>query len=445
MATPSRRAPPPYDATKGEPQGNASSQDGGAPLGRRSSRGAPSSYRSSLQRTQSRTSSQSSVATPRSTPISFVQPAVPLDEDLPLGFYTTLPPATDVSGRDVSAYVPSRPSTLAAHSATPVAHASISPRSPVSLRDYSQIPLPPTPTSSQPSAHPESWHYYHIPADGQTPPIDDSVDDNRPLSHYQRSTLGSAAAADTLYALPAEQTHQRSLAGEDMHNSTSYESPPPVPPRDYRVPIGSPAVISPFEHDRSKPVHRRKCQPCERICPCCVCSLCCCSIVTVVLLALLALLGFFLWPRIPEFSLVSATPITLPNVGLEDLRSGRALSFTSRWNVSVAVDNRNYISWHFDNITGVMLDPSSGRQMGNGTLLDYTLPGRKNTTVALPVDLFYQGQGLLDPVITRIISTCATRGNQLPMRLRVTIVMPVVRWFTKPSVEETISLRCPFG
>jgi hypothetical protein len=192
------------------------------------------------------------------------------------------------------------------------------------------------------------------------------------------------------------------------------------------------------------PIHRREC----RLCPCCRCTIGCCLLTTLLILIILGVTAFFVWPRIPNVELYSATPITLPEVNLDALRTGQALSFSSRWNVTIGVDNKNYIAWHFDEITGTLIDPSTSREVGNGSLTDFTLSPRENITMTIPVDFAYTAQngtgGLVDPIIGRILTTCISRSSKLSMLLRIQVVIPVIRWFTKPTFERDINIDCPF-
>jgi hypothetical protein len=184
----------------------------------------------------------------------------------------------------------------------------------------------------------------------------------------------------------------------------------------------------------------------------------------------IGLTTFFLWPRLPQVTYMGIKPISLPS-GI-DLSSSllntvidnRALSFESRWEVTVAVDSTNYIGWHFDKVSGKMIDPPTGRVVGTGNLTDYTLPGRANTTVTLPVQLIYKASsdpttanntddgvggiinGLLskvvDPLLTRVIKACQEK-TKIPMTLKLSFLMPVIRWFGEPDIERTISIPCP--
>ncbi|RKP24774.1 hypothetical protein SYNPS1DRAFT_29475 [Syncephalis pseudoplumigaleata] len=213
---------------------------------------------------------------------------------------------------------------------------------------------------------------------------------------------------------------------------------------------------------------RRKYRPCGRLCPCCCCSCCCCCLVLLLLAVAIGLTAFFVWPRIPQVTFLDIKPISLPS-GIDLTTSmlgslvggSKPLSFTSEWEVSVAVDSPNYIGWHFDKVSGVLIDPPTGRVVGTGNLTDYTLPARANTTVTLPVQLIYKasaaantagnndgggGGGILgniiDPMLTRVIAACQQK-KKIPMTLKLSFLVPVIRWFGEPDIERTISIPCP--
>ncbi|KAI8053055.1 hypothetical protein BDF22DRAFT_743732 [Syncephalis plumigaleata] len=190
----------------------------------------------------------------------------------------------------------------------------------------------------------------------------------------------------------------------------------------------------------------RKRRPCSRLCHCCWCSCCCCSIVLLLLVIAIGLTAFFLWPRIPQVTFIGIKLVSLPS-GSDFLSSGASamfgngpLSFESQWEVTVAVDSTNYIGWHFDKVNGEMIDPPSGRVVGTGNLTDFTLPGRANTTVTLPVQLTYKASsessstnsgdilnGLLskvtDPMLTRVLTACKQK-TKMPMTLKLSFLVP---------------------
>ncbi|KAI9599605.1 hypothetical protein BDF19DRAFT_429274 [Syncephalis fuscata] len=242
-----------------------------------------------------------------------------------------------------------------------------------------------------------------------------------------------------------------------MGNAMSYHSGDPL--------TGPPAAK--HKGSASKSCWTRKRRPCGRLCPCCCCSCCCCCIVLILLAIAIGITTFFVWPRVPQVDLLEIKPITLPSgmdlasSMLNTITGSGPLSFTSEWQLKVAVDSPNYIGWHFDKVTGELVDPPTGRVVGTGNLTDFTLPARTNTTVTLPVQLVYKATSsndankessgitggilskIMDPMLSRVITACQQK-TKIPMTLKLSFLVPVIRWFGVPHIERSISLSCPF-
>jgi hypothetical protein len=172
------------------------------------------------------------------------------------------------------------------------------------------------------------------------------------------------------------------------------------------------------------------CCPSLTTCLCCGPVICC--LVFLVILLGLGLTGFFLWPRVPTVTFLGIRQ-TQP-VGL------RGNTISGVWNVSVAVDSQNYIDWHFNSINAKLYDSVADKQIGNGSLSDYDLPKRTNTTVSLPVTLDYTTSGAGDAVAQHV-SKCAT-GGSIDIRYNIEFDLKGLGWIYKPKVDQTTSVAC---
>jgi len=175
---------------------------------------------------------------------------------------------------------------------------------------------------------------------------------------------------------------------------------------------------------------RNPCGCCSWLLRCLCCGpLVCCIICLLVLLAI-GLTAFFLWPRVPNVELLNAN----------NQVSVQTSGFRGVWNVSVAVDNKNYIDWTFDKIETTVYDSVADQQIGNGTLSDFVLTKRTNTTISIPTTISYAGHA--GDTVMAHFSQCGGSNSSVLLRYNVKFGIKGLSWLLSPSVDKMDTYHC---
>ncbi|RIB18135.1 hypothetical protein C2G38_1370780 [Gigaspora rosea] len=184
---------------------------------------------------------------------------------------------------------------------------------------------------------------------------------------------------------------------------------------------------------------------------CCCCSRKLCVIITFIIVVILSIGIYFVWPRIPSFSVPGDK--TSPSTSkTPTFRVDSSPIVDMDFTVTATVDSRdNWLPFYFKNISVQYFDPSNSRAIGGGVVKDFRISSRSLSSVNIPLSILYQ-PSLPDGIVTNYATACTTptnaTGNRqtlLNARLDLQMFIFGLDWIYKPTTSITISdLKCPY-
>ncbi|CAG8568664.1 12479_t:CDS:2 [Acaulospora colombiana] len=126
-------------------------------------------------------------------------------------------------------------------------------------------------------------------------------------------------------------------------------------------------------------------------------------------------------------------------------------------NVQVLVDNRaNWVPYKFNLISVKVYDSASlstySGTIATGNVTNYTLQPRSISTLAVPINVFYQPIQSNDPTFQDLVSACvknyqgSTQQALLNLQIDVTLYIAGIDWIYKPTISVPVSnFKCPYS
>jgi hypothetical protein len=146
-----------------------------------------------------------------------------------------------------------------------------------------------------------------------------------------------------------------------------------------------------------------------------------CLFIAIGVCVFIALLLFFIWPRIPSIELEPIRIIERTSFTPSSYSSGS--TFKGKWEVNFSLDNGNFVPWSFEimSVTVYFTETIGDTLIGSGRLRGLE-PPHGESTVSIPVDIYYSGSVASDVVLIAMNNSC-TNGTHLQIRLHVEMRM----------------------
>ncbi|CAG8754565.1 19955_t:CDS:2, partial [Dentiscutata erythropus] len=183
---------------------------------------------------------------------------------------------------------------------------------------------------------------------------------------------------------------------------------------------------------------------------CCCCSRKLCVIITFIILVILGAGLFFVWPRIPSFSIQGDK--TSPSTNNPTIRTDSPPIVDLDFTVTAMVDNRaNWLPFYFKSINVQYFDPTNSRAIGSGVVKNFKISGRSLSSVDIPLSILYQ-PSQADAIVDNYATACTTPTNAtqdhqtlLSATLNLQMFIFGLDWIYKPTSSIAVSdLKCPY-
>ncbi|KAI0082661.1 hypothetical protein K474DRAFT_1681087 [Panus rudis PR-1116 ss-1] len=179
----------------------------------------------------------------------------------------------------------------------------------------------------------------------------------------------------------------------------------------------------------------------------CIGRFCCCSIMIFLFflisiifsLALGSLFRYAQWIRPPDVEVNGIQP-TSSGSTLQIQDDGIAINLM----VNLTVNNPNYFSVKFDDITADIIYPINNTHIGGGTLKDLTIHSNQLTRIEFPFSINYTSS--IDPdmkIMTDLLSRCSGSGADITVKYKIALDFKVIVIPIKPVISNSITFPCP--
>jgi len=114
---------------------------------------------------------------------------------------------------------------------------------------------------------------------------------------------------------------------------------------------------------------------------------------------------------------------------------------TAGLTLDLNVVSQNYIDWTVQSVDANIIDPTTGDALGTGTIGEFTILKRSNTTVSMPVDILVD-LGAVGSTVVSELEKCVTKGGSLSIEVDLVISLAGLSWLRKPTITENANVPC---
>lgn len=166
-------------------------------------------------------------------------------------------------------------------------------------------------------------------------------------------------------------------------------------------------------------------------------------------IAVIVVIWYFVWPRIPNFSLDD-----VDNVGnIQVITNTTKKSMSTNWMLNFTADNSdNWVPTRFSSIDLSITDDKTQLSFGNGTRGPLVLPPKKKSMVGIPMTIYYASEAPNDTTFQDLYNACGVQvtsnspfNNQqdsLNVTLHITYHITGIVWPTTRHIPVR-GLMCP--
>lgn len=166
-------------------------------------------------------------------------------------------------------------------------------------------------------------------------------------------------------------------------------------------------------------------------------------------IAIITVIWYFVWPRIPTLSLQD-----IDNIGnIQVVTNSTTKSMSATWRLNITADNtNNWVPTRFRSIDFTIRDDETHELFGNGSITKFTLPGRKVSSILVPMTIYYASDIANDTTFQDLYNACGVQvtsnspfENQqdlLNVTLSITFSIYGIVWPTTKYLPYT-GLNCP--
>lgn len=171
--------------------------------------------------------------------------------------------------------------------------------------------------------------------------------------------------------------------------------------------------------------------------------------ITFIWVAIIIIIWYFVWPRIPKLSLQD-----VDNIGnIQVVTNTTTKSMSANWLLNITADNtNNWVPTRFKSIDFTIKDEETNELFGNGSISKLTLPGRKSSSITVPMSIYYASDNANDTTFQDLYNACGVQvtanspfENQqdlLNVTLGITFHIYGIVWSTTRYLPYT-GLNCP--
>ncbi|CDH51561.1 hypothetical protein RO3G_05470 [Lichtheimia corymbifera JMRC:FSU:9682] len=180
-------------------------------------------------------------------------------------------------------------------------------------------------------------------------------------------------------------------------------------------------------------------------------NVCIGSILTAVLVAVI---WYFVWPRVPQLSLMEVDNIDEFNTW-QNPENSTVVSFNATWIVNMTADNtENWIPTHIRNMAVRVLNRDTSKIIGHGDSGTFVLAPRIKQLVTLHLPMYYYAPSEDDPTFSDLVSAClvnakgvsldgSKKDTGLSIDFLVTTSIAGIAWSTTQNISTPAGFQCP--
>ncbi|KAI7884267.1 hypothetical protein K492DRAFT_234836 [Lichtheimia hyalospora FSU 10163] len=180
-------------------------------------------------------------------------------------------------------------------------------------------------------------------------------------------------------------------------------------------------------------------------------NVCIASILSAVIIAVI---WYFVWPRVPQLSLMEVDNIDDLNAW-QNLQNSTSVSFNATWIVNMTADNtENWIPTHIRNMAVRVVNRDTEKIIGHGDSGTIVLAPRIKQLVTFHLSMYYYAPSEDDPTFSDLLGAClvnaqgvslsgSKKDTGLGIDFLVTTSIAGIAWSTTQNISTPAGFQCP--